>query len=206
MPEVDKRDTVNLMNVGGSDTGLQVYLPLADAEEVYGSGAVAGWYNALTLDGGTFAYEIDSTRDKDEAGQYTGKIIESNREWVIQNTVKEFSPTVLKLFDVLGRESHKYRYGLPFDNKQDLEIDGTGTIESRAAHHLFGLYNGLMLRGWEVPTQDGEPRTVDVDIRGTERGTTPGFVNAIVDLDDETTWQYQDVHPDGNDLTDFETA
>lgn len=210
MPIVDLRDVVGRGNTGGSDTGLQVYLSDVEAQEYKADDTeVAGWFVPFTLEGGTIGFEVDEERDRDEAGQLTGKILESNAEWVFQNTIKEFSPMDLRLRDILARSPHKFRYALPFENPQEVDTDGGTTIEERDVHMLFGLYNGTVNRGWEAPTSDGELRTNGIEIRGSKTDTTPSFIAAMVDVDDETTWQYvTDVYPAGEEarLSDFETA
>jgi len=188
------------MHVGGSDVGVQVLLTEAEAQQIYGSTAVAGWYTFATLDGGTFGRDVDSERDKDEAGQFTGKIILSSDEWFIENTAKETSDAVLRLLgDFLAFEPHRYRYALPLDTPREFDMDGAGTLETHDAHQLFGLYNGQVLPGFEFSTEEGEPRSTDIEIRGSETNSTPGFVFKTVYLGDDSTWQ----HVDGDDLSDF---
>jgi len=201
MPVIDKRDTINDLHVGGSDIGVQVLLSDAEAQEVYGSTANAGWYTFATLDGGSFGNEVDSERDKDEAGHFTGKIVKNSDEWFIENTLKESSDHVLRLLELLAGSPHRYRYALPAGRKE-FDMDGAGTIETHDAHQLFGFYNGQVLPGFEFPTQAGEKRMTDVEIRGSKTESTPGFVFKTVYLGDDTTWQYVD----GDDLSDFQDS
>ena len=202
MPVIDKRNTVDHMHVGGSDIGVQVLLSDAEAQQIYGSSANAGWYTFGTLAGGSFGREVETERDKDEAGQFTGKIITSSDEWFIQNTIKESSDEVIRLLqEVLAKSPHRYRYALPAGEKE-FDMDGSGTMETHQAHQLFGLYNGQTLPGFEFNTEEGEPRTNDIEIRGSKSSSDPGFVFKTVYLGDDTTWQYVD----GDDLSDFQDS
>ena len=178
MPEFDKRDTVAHLHVGGSDIGVQVLLTAVEADAIYGGGAAEGWYTIGTLDGGTFAYEVESEKDLDEAGQQTGKVIETSAQWHVANRVKESSDAVLKLLLTTLQSPHRFRYPLPAGD------DGAGN----KLHQLWGLYNGLATPGFDFPTAAGEKRLVTLDLTGTKTDTTPAFEFATVDLADEPNW------------------
>jgi hypothetical protein len=200
MPEVDKRDTQTHLWAGGSDVGLQVLLPSAEAQAIYGGSAVEGWYTFGTLDGGELGYDVDNERDRDEAGNFTGKIITTNEDWYRQGDLKEDSDEVFYLLrDYLTAAPHRYRYALPKGMEQ-FDVDGAGTMETHQAHILYGLYNGQVSPGWSMPTEGGEKRQRNFEVRGSKTDANPAYVRKTVWLDDDTTWQYVD----GDDLSDFQ--
>jgi len=202
MPEIDKRNTPKHLWAGGSDVGLQVLLSDSEAQAIYGDSANAGWYTFATLAGGELGYDVENERDKDEAGNFTGKIITTNEEWYREGALKEDSDQVFYLLrDYLTKEPHKYRYALP-KGLEMFDIDGTGTMEEHQAHILYGLYNGQVSPGWSFPTENGEKRQRDFEVRGSATQANPAYVRKTVWLDDDTTWQYVD----GDDLSDFQDS
>lgn len=201
MPVTDTRNTVDHLHTGGSDLGLQVLLSSTEAESIYGTGSTEGWYTVGTFDGGSFGDDVQSERDKDEAGQFTGKIIINSQEWFISNTIKESDDETLNLLQLLSASPHRYRYALPAGEKE-FDVDGTGTMETHKAHQVWGLYNGQVDPGLDFPTQDGEKRMTDVEFRGSKTKDNPPYLFKTVWVDDDSTWQYVD----GSDLTDFMDA
>ncbi|MEM1250769.1 MAG: hypothetical protein AAGK22_30685 [Acidobacteriota bacterium] len=187
MAEISKKDTVNHLHTGGSDIGLAVKLSEAEAQQIYGATAVAGWYVPFTFEGGSVAFEVESEEDKDEAGQLTGKTIETSAEFVLTNTFKETSDQAEDLVDdILSQGFHDYRYALPV-GVQPVD-DGAGGTVDKEAHKLYGIHNGKIEPGWSIEVADGTKRTRQMTLRSTKQGTTPAFVRGIVDMADQTNW------------------
>ena len=199
MPVTNKKNAEQNMGIGGSDIGIQVLLRTDEATKIYGSSATEGWYTFATLEGGTVAYQSDSTHDKDEAGNKTGRVIESDQQYVLQNTIKETGDATLKLLDELVVRPHRLRYALPFPEKE-FDVDGMDTLETHPAHQLHGFYRAQLTPGWDFPTSDGEKRVVDIEFVITKSEDDPGHVFKTVWLSDDTTWEYVD----GDDLSDFQ--
>jgi len=199
MPEVDKRNTTKHLWSEGSDVGLQVLLPDTEAQAIYGGSAVEGWYTFATLGGGELGFDVDNERDKDEAGNFTGKIITTSEEWYREGNLKEDSDEVFYLLrDYLTTTAHRYRYALP-KGMEMFDVDGSGTMEEHQAYILYGLYNGQVSPGWSFPTEAGQKRERDFEVRGSATDDNPPYVRKTVWLDDDSTWQYVD----GDDLSDF---
>ena len=178
MPEINKKNTVEHLHTGGSDVGLQVYLTAAEAQQIYGVDAVAGWYTPFTFEGGTIAYNVEAEEDKDEAGQLTGKTIETSAEFVLSNTFKETSDEAEDLVDdLLTKSFHKYRYALPAG-----ERDGT------KVHKLYAIDRGKVTPGFSIPTAEGEKRVRALELKSTKYQGTPAFRRGTVDLADEANW------------------
>ena len=187
MPKIDKRNTVEHLHTGGSDVGLEVELSEAEAQQVYGATAAAGWYTPFTFEGGTIAYVVDAEEDKDEAGQLTGKTIERSSEFRLSNTFKETSDAAEDLVDdILSKSFHKYRYALPV-GKKDVD-DGAGGTENVDAHKLYAVARGKITPGFEIPTADGEKRLRALELVSTAYQGTPAFVRGTVNLANEATW------------------
>ena len=188
MPKVDKRNTKEHLHTGGSDVGLEVYLDVDEAQQIYGAEAVAGWYTPFTFQGGTIAYEAPGEDDKDEAGQLTGAFVESSApSFVLSNTFKETSDEAEDLVDdILTKGFHKYRYALPVGKKEF--DDGAGGTVTKAAHKLYGVERGKVTPGFSIPTSESERRVRQLELRSTRQGETPAFVRGTVDLSDEDNW------------------
>jgi len=202
MPEIDKRNTPKHLWAGGSDVGLQVLLSDSEAQAIYGDSANAGWYTFATLAGGELGYDVENERDKDEAGNFTGKIITTAEDWFREGSIKEDSDEVYYLLrDYLTQDSWRWRYALP-KGEEEFDIDGQGTMETHQAHILYGLYNGQVAPGWSMPTAPGEKRERDFELRGSPTAANPGLVRKTVWLGDDSTWQYVD----GDDLSDFQDS
>lgn len=187
MPEFDHRNTVEHLFTGGSDIGLQVELDVAEATLYFPDTPTAGWHTIGTFEGGTIAYRIEGEEDLDEAGQQTGKFIESSAPFFeLSNSLKETSDSVEDLIDdVLSKELKNYRYALPAG---EIVTDAGPPEVKNAAHKLYGIYNGKVQPGWELTTQASQKRLRGFVLRSTKKGTTPAFVRGSVWLGDETTW------------------
>lgn len=178
MPTIDKRNVTKYLYTGGTNVGIAVYLPLNEAQDVYGQAATAGWYIFGTFDGGKISFAVDSEKDKDEAGQFTGAVITSSETFTLENVIKETSDEVRGLIDRhLSLRPHKYRYPLP-----------AGTDDTGAKlYQVYGIENGIADRGWEMDTKPGK-RMRAFKLEATAKGDTPAYVAHTVKLNDQTNW------------------
>lgn len=179
MPTIDKRNVIEHLHTGGSDVGLQVFLSAAEAQQVYGAAAVAGWYTFGTFEGGTIAYRVEAQDDKDEADQLTGKTIEQSAEFVLTNQIKETDDATQDLIDdVLTQRFHKYRYALPFGQ----------SASGEPLHQVYGIERGKVSPGFEMQTGAGQKRLRPFELKASRYQGAPAFVRKTVDLTDEASW------------------
>lgn len=172
MATVDKRNTTENMGVGGTDVGIAVKLSAEEAEKVWGSGSLAGWYYAFTFEGGEIGRETEGEYDRDEANNLTGRYIKGTDEFVLTNTIKESDDATLLLLDeVLSVTPHDYRYPLP--------------IGTSGKYQVHGLKAAIVKKGWKFSTAAGTKRTLPFELRCD----TEDYVYATVDdITDQTGW------------------
>jgi len=186
MPVVDKRNTIEHLQTGGSDVGLQTFLTEEEAILYYGAGSVEGWYTFGTFEGGTISYSPDSEDDIDEAGQLTGKTIERTRNFVLNNVIKETDDVTQDLIDeLLTKAFRKYRYALPFG---EIQTDAGPPVVMSPAHQVYGIERGKVTPGFEITLGDGEKRLRPFELKASHYQGTPAFVRATVSLAHEDDW------------------
>jgi len=173
MAQIDKRNTVEHLNTGGSRIGLAVYLPAPVALDIYGAGSAAGWYVPWTLEGGKISHVVESELDEDEAGELTGAVIVSSEKAMLENVIKETSDEAEDLIDkYLSKGFYKYRYLLP--------------VKTAGQVRVYGFQNAIVEPGWEVAVGKGK-RTRPIKITATCKDDVPAYVRRTVD-NDQDAW------------------
>lgn len=164
---------------GGSSL-VQVYLPVGEAQAIYGASATAGWHTLGYQSGGTVGPEIESEQLKDEAGTLI-RNKETSNEFVFKNSSMQTPATLLNLFELyLELTAHRYRYVLPT------------APETPSAWQVWGIQNGLADKeNWTIGTAEGATRERAWTIRGTaipDQSIPTHVVDEVTGLDDEDLW------------------
>ena len=116
---IDRNSKSRVYKDGSSkiDAGLTE----AQALEVFGSGATAGWYRTGFMAGGTIGRDGNSQKVYDEAGEAVASTSTSD-DFLIANTTQMTDAQSLKLYEFLETNEVPVRYILPTPDPDVVQV------------------------------------------------------------------------------------
>lgn len=164
MATMDKRN-VEFIYEGGSDQDIEVLLSVAEINDIYGETVTdPTWVKFAHAEEGSLKPVTERKIRRNEVGKILSTSIRK-RDFVRTFTCYQSDDATLRLIEALEERAHLYRYALPA---------GEGW-------QVWGLRNAFVTNDWEMPTQDGEDRKIQVEITASPEAAIRAYEFATVE-------------------------